>query len=306
MANANEIKTRIQSVQDTAKITNAMYLISSTKMQRAKRSLENTRPYYESLLHEIERVFASADDPESKYFYDPDKKNPDNKVACLVITADRGLAGSYNMNVIKEAERMFREHPKTKFFVVGDYGRHYFDRHGIPYVKSFDYTANVPHIREARDISDVLLDSYDSGEINMVYVIYTVMKTAITSEVDTIRFLPFDRGDFMSSEEKLKKELGRFEFFPSYKEVLDNALRSIETGFVYSTLVYSFCAEQNARMGAMDSANKNAEKLLAELRLQFNRARQAGITQEITEIAAGELAQKRKRIKKQNEEVETS
>ena len=106
------------------------------------------------------------------YTHLPKKKSPDNKIACLVITADRGLAGSYNMNVIKEAEHMFKEHPETKFFVVGDYGRHYFERHGIPYVKSFDYTANVPHIREARNISDVLIDSYDSGEINMVYVIY--------------------------------------------------------------------------------------------------------------------------------------
>lgn len=299
MANVNEIKTRIQSVQDTSKITNAMYLISSTKMQRAKRSLEKARPYFNAMHQEVERVFCWADDAESRYFF---RQNGDResykRVGCLVITADKGLAGSYNINVIKEAEGMMKRHPDARLYVIGDYGRHYFDRHGIAYEKGFEYAAQQPALKEARAICDVLLEAYDRGEIDRVYVIYTDMKTALSSETRLTRLLPFERADFLIDKKKLiKKESERFDFFPSADEVLDHAVKSLVAGFIYGALVYSFCSEQNARMTAMDSANKNAEKILGELRLKYNRVRQAAITQEITEISAGELAQKRKHLK---------
>lgn len=309
MANANEIKSRIQSVQDTSKITNAMYLISSTKLQRAKKSLERTKPYFEAVMREIDEVFAGADNPQSRYFARKNSDASDNaKTACLIITADKGLAGSYNMNVIKKAEEILKKYPETKFYVVGNYARHYFDRHGIEYSNSFDYNAMVPHIREARNISDVLIEDYDSGETETVFVIYTEMKTALSSEVMVTRILPFEKDDFVKDRQREDKPVTRFEFYPSADEVLDNALRSIMAGFIYSALVYSFCAEQNARMSAMDSANKNAENLLDELKLKYNRVRQADITQEITEIAAGELAQKRKHLKEKGagKEVQTS
>ena len=125
MANAKEIKTRIESVQDTSKITNAMYLISSTKMQKAKRNLERSRPYFDAMKREVERIFACADDVSSRYFFHVDsKKEESEKFACLVITADKGLAGSYNTNVIKETEKLIGKRPETKLYVVGDYGRH--------------------------------------------------------------------------------------------------------------------------------------------------------------------------------------
>lgn len=308
MANAKEIKTRIESVQDTSKITNAMYLISSTKMQKAKRNLERSRPYFDAMKREVERIFACADDVSSRYFFHVDsKKEESEKFACLVITADKGLAGSYNTNVIKETEQLIGKHPGTKLYVVGDYGRHYFDRHGIAYEKSFEYTAQVPHLREARNIADTLIESYDHGEIDRVYVIYTNMKTALSSETEFIRILPFDRGEFLRKKGREEaKNLKQFDFVPSAWEVLDNAVRSLVAGFIYGALTYSFCSEQNARMNAMDSANKNAEKILSDLRMEYNRVRQAAITQEITEIAAGELAQKRKRLKNQIKEIKTS
>ncbi len=308
MANAKEIKTRIESVRDTSKITNAMYLISSTKMQKAKKSLERSRPYFDAMRKEIDRVFACAEDTGSRYFFSPDAKQTEKgRFACLVITADKGLAGNYNMNVIKETEKLLKNHPDARLYVIGDYGRHYFDRHKIAYEKSFDYTAQVPHLREARDIADILIESYDKKEIDRVYVIYTNMKTALSSEAEFIRILPLDRGEFIIRKKRKEAEnLKHFEFFPSSSEVLDNAIRSLAAGFIYGALTYSFCSEQNARMNAMDSANKNAEKILAELKLEYNRVRQAAITQEITEISAGELAQKRKRLKNQTKEIETS
>ena len=133
MANTKELKDRIKSVRDTQKITNAMYLIASTKMSKAKSELDKTRPYFDAMKSEIKRIFRTVKDVKSRYFY-PDEGEPvlNGTYACLVITADKGLAGMYNQNVLKEAEKMRAEHPDTKFFVVGEYGRQYFTRHKIP------------------------------------------------------------------------------------------------------------------------------------------------------------------------------
>ncbi|MDE5589594.1 MAG: F0F1 ATP synthase subunit gamma, partial [Acetatifactor sp.] len=127
MANAKEIRLRMDSIRDTQKITNAMYLIASAKMRKAKSELDRTRPYFTALQAEIKRIFRTAGDVESKYFYPADDSRVlDHTYACLVITADKGLAGAYNQNAIKKAEQLLMEHPDTKLFVVGEYGRQYF------------------------------------------------------------------------------------------------------------------------------------------------------------------------------------
>ena len=214
-----------------------------------------------------------------------------------MITADKGLAGAYNHNVIKEAERLMREHEDPKLFVVGEYGRHYFQAHDIPIEKSFLYTAQNPTIHRAREISATLLKEFDAGDarnLSKLFIVYTDMKGAAGYNVTTTRLLPFHRGDFIvpkMTEEPIKRQ---FEFFPSIEGVLDNIVPSYVTGFIYSALVDSFCSEQNARMNAMDAANRNAEKLLDELKIKYNHVRQSAITQEITEISSGAKSMKRK------------
>lgn len=304
MANANEIKSRIKSVRDTQKITNAMYLIASTKMRKAKKDLDSTRPYFDALQGEIKRIFRTVKDVKSKYFY-PDDGMPalNGTYACLVITADKGLAGMYNQNVIREAEKLLREHSDMKLFVVGEYGRHYFSRHNIPVERSFLYTAQNPTMDRAREISSILLDLYDRGKAEKIFVVYTDIKTSMLEEAKTTRILPFHRKVFASNVTE-KAVLTPFEFTPSVGEVLDNIIPSYVSGFIYSALVDSFCSEQDARMSAMNSANKNAEKILSNLSIQYNRLRQAAITQEITEISSGAKAQKRKAKKRQNEEAQ--
>lgn len=304
MANANEIKSRIKSVRDTQKITNAMYLIASTKMRKAKKDLDSTRPYFDALQGEIKRIFRTVKDVKSKYFY-PDDGMPalNGTYACLVITADKGLAGMYNQNVIREAEKLLREHSDMKLFVVGEYGRHYFSRHNIPVERSFLYTAQNPTMDRAREISSILLDLYDRGKAEKIFVVYTDIKTSMLEEAKTTRILPFHRKVFASNVTE-KAVLTPFEFTPSVGEVLDNIIPSYVSGFIYSALVDSFCSEQDARMSAMSSANKNAEKILSNLSIQYNRLRQAAITQEITEISSGAKAQKRKAEKRQNEEAQ--
>ncbi len=297
MSNMKEIKNHMSSVKDTQKITNAMYLIASTKMRKAKNELDKTRPYFSALKAEIKRIFRSAGEINSKYFYPAD--GSDDAVGtygCLVITADKGLAGAYNMNVIKEAQRLMSEHPNTKLFVVGEYGRRFFTHHNIPIEHSFLYTAQNPTMQRAREISALLLDQFDKGKLVKIFVVYTDLKNSLAAEALSTRLLPFNRMHFAMAKDSIISDVS-YEFTPSVTDVLDHVMPSYISGFIYSALVDSFCSEQNARMTAMNSANQNAEKLLSELSIEYNRVRQSAITQEITEVSAGAKAQKRKRIR---------
>ena len=297
MASIKEIKDRIHSIKDTRKITNAMYLIASTKVRKAKSELDKTRPYFLSLQNEIKRIFRIQSNIESKYFYPADGSHiSDGTYGCLVITADKGLAGAYNQNVIKVAQKMLAEHENTKLFVVGEYGRQFFKNHNIPIARSFLYTAQNPSLHRAREISSLLLNLYDNGEIDKLFVVYTDLKNGLAEEPICTRILPFHRMDF--AEHPGEKPIAHaFEFVPSVEVVLDNIAQSYVSGFIYSALVDSFCSEQNARMAAMNSANQNAEKMLEFLSVQYNRVRQSAITQEITEVSSCAKAQKSKNSK---------
>ncbi|MBR6902723.1 MAG: ATP synthase F1 subunit gamma [Clostridia bacterium] len=301
MPNTKEIKQRISSVKDTGKIANAMYLISSAKMRKAKAELDSTAPYFSALKQEIGRIFGYFDDIESEYFYSKDYKSASDKPdACLVITADKGLAGAYNQNAIRAVEKLFNINPDTKLFVVGEYGRQYFARHNIPIEQSFLYTAQNPTIGRAREICRTLLDLYESKTADEIYIVYTDLKKGISQSAETVRLLPLKRKDFTVAGNYKKSG---FEFWPDAKRVLNSIVPAFLTGFIYSALVDSFCSEQNARMSAMSSANDNAQKIISELRGQYNRLRQADITREITEVSAGARAQKQreKRGRKINE-----
>lgn len=304
MATTKEIKNRISSVKDTQKITNAMYLIASTKLRKAKSELDFTRPYFEALQGEIKRIFRIAEDVENKYFYPVTGEHElPGSYGYLVITADKGLAGAYNQNVIKEAVRLMKEHENPKLFVVGEYGRHFFTSHNIPIEKSFLYTAQNPTIGRAREISDILLDLFNRNELSKIYIVYTDMQGAINSQAYTTRLLPFHRAQFISPDIHEKEIKTPFEFQPSIEKVLDNIVPSYVTGFIYSALIASFCSEQNSRMNAMDSANRNAQELLEKLSVQYNHIRQGAITQEITEVSSGAKSMRSKTKSKIAKEV---
>ena len=296
MAGTKEIKTHIDSVHETKKITSAMYLIASTKLQRARQELDNTRPYFEALRGEIKRIFRTVKDVDSHYFYPAQGEPPlDGAYGCLVITADKGLAGAYNQNAIKEAMKLLEQHPDTKLFVVGEYGRRFFASHSIPIERSFLYTAQNPTMSRAREISAQLLDGFDRGELKKIFVVYTDMASAMSYAARSTRLLPFHRTHFADTADTEQPVTEPFEFLPDVRSVLNNMIPSYVSGFIYSALIDSFCCEQDARMTAMDNANRNAEKLLGELSLQYNRVRQAAITQSITEVSAGARAQRQKK-----------
>lgn len=177
MASTSEIRRRIGSVRQTQKITHAMYLISQAKLRKAKADLSNTRPYFDALQKEIGRVFNADDTAASRYLYDENSKPLPGVAACLLITADKGLAGAYNQNAIRQAQKFLAANEGAELYVVGEYGRRWFTQRGIPIEKSFLYTAQNPTLRRARQIGELLLERYDAGAINAVHVIYTDMKT---------------------------------------------------------------------------------------------------------------------------------
>lgn len=291
MPSTSEIRRRIAGVRQTQKITHAMYLISSAKLRRARQELDRTRPYFDALGREIERIFRVDDGVESRYFRRSGTPEAGGACACLVITADKGLAGAYNHNVLKQAQRQLAEHPNTKLYVVGEFGRRWFDQRRTPIEHSFLYTAQNPNIYRAREIARVLLEAYESGAADEIDIIYTDMTSGMNETVQRMRLLPLERregGENGSTETAIP-------FEPSLGAVLDSVVRSYISGYIYSALVDSFCSEQSARMAAMNAADENAEELLTQLSKQYNRARQAAITQEITEISAGARAQRNKK-----------
>ena len=289
MSGIKEIREHIESVRSTQKVTNAMYLISSTKMRRAKEDLAKTRPFFDALSGEIEQIFQHAGAIDSPYFHNGDADDPrqPGTYAYLVITADRGLAGAYNQNVIQETLRRFEKHPDSRLFVVGGNGRHYFSAHGVPVEESFHYAAQSPTLQRAREITALLLDLFDRKEISKLFMIYTDF-SGVEMKVHTARLLPLENERFDAG----KGHFHEMRYEPSPEAVLEKVVPAYVTGFLYSAMVDSFCAEQNARAEAMDAANQNEEDLLHDLQLEYNHERQGAITSEITEVSAGARSKK--------------
>ncbi len=297
MANTREIQSRMKSIRDTMKITNAMYMISSTKLRKARKNLEETEPYFYTLQSMIARILRHLPDIENEYFDTREKKAEQDKVCGLVVvTADKGLAGAYNHNVLKMAEEQMRLHEKYRLFVVGELGRQYFAAKGIPVAEQFHYTAQNPTLHRARIISGTILGQFRQGELDEVILIYTDMPNSISTETKSMQLLPMVREDYTKREvQKAGVYQDTLVMQPSPQAVLDNIIPDSIMGYVYGALVESFCSEQNARMMAMEAANKNAGMMIHDLSIEYNRVRQAMITQEITEVAAGAKAQKKKK-----------
>ena len=297
MANTKEIQDRIKSINDTLKITNAMYMISSSKLKKSKKMLSDTEPYFFTLQSEMSRILRHIPDISSIYFKtNEDKDAADKKVGYIVITADKGLAGSYNHNVLKIAQEQLEKNPNHSLFVLGELGRHYFEQRGIEIEKQFHYTVQNPTLNRARNISEEIIELYRKGELDEVYIIYTSMINAIQEETQIEQLLPLKKADFnIQIPVDFKRE--ELALKPSPEVVIDIIVPDYIVCFVYGALVESFSCEQNARMMAMEAASKSAKDMLHDLDIQYNRARQASITQEITEVIAGAKSQKKKRKK---------
>lgn len=302
MANIKEIRDRINSVNDTKKITNAMYLISSTKLRKAKKMLTDTEPFFFATQAMISRVVRHLPPEVENIFLETRSDIPDEekRKGYIIFTDDKGLAGAYNHNVLKLAE----EHIQTgsdnyKLFVIGEVGRFHFLSKNINIEESFMFTSQNPTLHRARKISAEILDYYYRREIDEFYCIYTTVHGNVC-ETRYEKLLPLDIiTDIKRDSIPKGTMLEEFLMEPSPSAILDNIVPNYITGFIYGALVEAFCSVQSSRMMAMDSANKNAQKMLDLLQRTYNRQRQAMITQEITEVASGAKALKRAKMQKE-------
>ncbi len=297
MANIKEIRERIESVNDTRKITNAMYLISSTKLRKAKKMLVDTEPFFFATKDLMERVVKNLPEGTRNIFLETREDIPKEKLrrGYVIFTDDKGLAGAYNHNVLRLAqEKIEKDEGNYKLFVIGEVGRYHFASQNMDIEEFFLFTSQNPSLHRARKISAEILDYYFNRKIDEFYIVYTTMKGTVC-EARFEKLLPLDFLTRMHQENESIKGTMIEEFLmePSPSAVLDNIVPNYITGYIYGALVESFCSVQHSRMMAMDSAGKNAEKMITDLKKKYNRQRQAMITQEITEVVSGAKALKR-------------
>lgn len=289
MAGITEIRGRMRSIQQTLKITNAMYLISSAKVKKARKQLQEVEPYFDRLAKTILDIFRHSPQLQHRYIEGHHKPKEERKTGFVVITGDKGLAGAYNHNVLKLAESYLARKQDSTLFLIGQMGRHYFEKKNISIDAEFMYTTQDPTLDRAQDICDTLVDLYERGALDEIYLVFTHSYSAMRMEPEIIKLLPLDRAMLSArwglSEADQYRDVVRYE--PSPEAVLDVLVPGVIRGYIFAALVESFCSEQSSRMSAMDSASESARDMLKTLSLEFNRARQGAITQEITEIAGG-------------------
>lgn len=284
MPGTAEIKLRMESIRETRKVTDAMFMTSSVKMTRAKEGHAQTMPYFTSLKHEIGSILKDIGAERNRYFRNNDIDGI-NGCAVLAITSDKGLAGSYNQNVIKMCEDELKKRGDISLFIVGEYGRSYFLGKNAPVIKDFTFPDTFPTVRLAQKICAVLLDYYDNDRLDQVNIIYT---DHTLGECRTHCLLPLNLSDFDTENEEAAAE--GHEYYPDPDTVLNEIVPVYLSGFIYSALVESYCSEQEARMNAMHASGVNADEMLDRLQKEYNTLRQSAITMEITEITSGAKA----------------
>ena len=289
MPSSKLLKERIESIQDTMKITNAMYLISSSKLRKARQNYQNVLPYFTRMRDTISRVVPHLpDEPVHPCFHEREKEDPIR--AYVVLTADKGMAGAYNQNLLKFLKEQCGSDPNARFYVIGQTGYRALLHKDPRLVEEFHYGATAPTLQRARDITVDAIDDFKSGKLDEIYLIYTKIQNALTSEPVMERLLPLDREHLKPAPKGLGDPRGEVEMFPDAKTVFEQTAPIYMHGMIFGAMTESFCAEQSARMTAMDSATKSANDMIHELQLEYNRTRQGSITQEITEIIGGAAA----------------
>ena len=296
MANAREIQSRIKSVQDTMKITNVMYMISSSKMKKAKKVLEDTEPYFYNMQAAIARILRHIPDIQHPFFSVRHLvPQQERKTGIIVVTGDKGMAGAYNHNITKLTDEFMEKTPGYhKLYVLGMVGRQYYEKKSADVDGSFRYTVQKPTMHRARLISEEIVRAFLDRELDEVHIIYTQMQNAAVMEPVDMQLLPLKKASFSPAQIPVGAPQEEIEMFPSADVVLDTMIPNYLTGVIYGCLVEAYASENNARMTAMQSSTDSAKKMLQDLSIQFNRARQAAITQEITEVISGAKAQRRK------------
>lgn len=269
-----DLKRRIKSVTSTRKITKAMGLVATSKFRKLRERAEQTTPYFDKFDQAIKELALSSEVQSSKYF----NKVEDKKDIYIVLSSDSGLCGGYNTNILNETFRRI-EGKNASLITVGQKARGFFSSRNVDTIAEFVDLGPTPSYKDCVEIIRPAITAFENGEASNVYVIYTKFHSPVKQTVEFLKVLPMEKTEGAKGREMI--------FEPSASEIFDYIVpKYISTTMFYAT-VNAIASEYSSRMAAMDNATKNADELLDALKLQFNRARQSSITQEITEIVGG-------------------
>lgn len=284
MAGTQDIRRRIRSVTNMQQITKAMKMVSASKLRRAQNKLISSRPYARQLQGVLGRL-AQAPVADADAIHPLLKERPVQKVAYVVVTADRGLCGGYNANIIRLTSGLIAESKhEVKLVAVGRKGRDFFRRGKIAFLGEFTGLGDDPSYSQAREIGQKVVSLYEQGEADEVYLIYSEFVSAMTQRPSKIKLLPIE------AEEIENQKDSDYIFEPSPEEILNNLLPKYVETQIFRTILEGKASQLGAQMMAMSAATDNAKNVIARLTLDMNRARQAAITTEISEIVSGAAA----------------
>ncbi len=283
-AGMQDIKRRIRSVDSTKQITKAMELVSSAKLRRARQRVEENRPYFEKIEETIQGILPHTRELKNSYIDQREVK----KTGYIVITGDRGLCGGYNTNAIKKALNHMEDR-EVSVIAIGQKGVNFFRKKGYDLDGEFVSISEKPMFSDAKSIGKLAMELYQNEMIDEVNLVYTEFVSTINHKPRLIKLLPLDQKEIPEEMEEERDEVMTYE--PSAEEVLEYLIPKYVESMIYGALIDASASEQGARRVAMESATDNAEEMIDDLNLKYNRARQASITQEISEIVGGAEAQ---------------
>ncbi len=280
MASMRDIKRRKGSIQSTQQITKAMKLVSTVKLQKARNRAEQSNPYFNHMYQTVASMLARSGSISHPYLQAGDSK----KKAIITIASNRGLAGGYNANVVKLVTSSGIAVEDAQIYMIGRKAKEQLVRRGYEIKADYSDVIEGPVYEDAVVICKEVLDAFSKGEIGEIYLAYTHFKNTVSHEPTLLKLLPieFDETELQEADSNL---LMNYE--PNEEEALDLIVPKYLTSLFYGALVEAVASENGARMQAMDSATSNADEMISDLTLKYNRARQGSITQELTEIIAG-------------------
>ena len=280
MASMRDIKRRKGSIQSTQQITKAMKLVSTVKLQRAKQRAEESKSYFDLMYETVTSVLARTTGLNHPYL----QGGESGKKAVIAITSNRGLAGGYNSNIVKLVRDGGFSADDTAIYAIGKKGRDALARQGYQIAIDGSDVMEGPTYADAIAISKDVLQTFKDGEVGEIYLAYTRFKNTVVHEPRILKLLPVEVPNVQGETQEAKAVMN---FEPNDEEALNQIIPKYMTSLIYGGLIEAVASENGARMQAMDSATNNAEEMINKLSLQYNRARQGAITQELTEIIAG-------------------
>lgn len=280
MGSMRDIQRRRGSISSIQQITKAMKLVSTVKLQKTKSRVESQRPYFQAMYEAVASMMARSGNLRHRYL----TGGKSSKKAVLVITSNRGLAGGYHSNVTKLVMGSPITREEALIYAAGRKGRELLERKGYKVEGDYSDVMAAPTFEDAGEICEKLLDDFAKGRVGEIYLAYTSFQNTVVHEPRLIKLLPVE---FREEELAKEKADAPMNYEPSEEEALDMVIPQYMTSLIYGALAEALASENGARMQAMDAATKNAEEMMDKLTLQYNRARQGSITQELTEIIAG-------------------